>query len=55
MTFTKSIPKISKGPPNPGFSSVRVKKVRFSRKELTRFKKYFSTWAPMKCGDLILA
>ena len=47
MKLTKNIPNMSQGLPNPGFRSVRVKKLKFSQKRHTRFKKFFSIWVPV--------
>ena len=40
MAFTKNIPNMSQGPPNPGFRYIpHFRKLRFSQKGLERFQK----------------
>ena len=38
ITFTKNIPNMSQGPPNPGFMSVRVENLYFLKKDLQDLK-----------------
>jgi hypothetical protein len=41
MAIRKNIPKMSQGPPNPGFMQEKVKKGDFLKKALTRIEKLF--------------
>ena len=54
MTFTKDIPNMSQGPPNPGFRYLNLENWDFLKKDSQDFKNSFQSeflWIPSKTGE----
>ena len=54
MTFTKNIPNMSQGPPNPGFRYLNLENWDFLKKDSQDFKNSFQfefLWNPSKTGE----
>ena len=54
MTFTKNIPNMSQGPPNPGFRYLILENWDFLKKDSQDFKNSFQSeflWIPSKTGE----